>query len=292
MVIIFLIVLGLCLGSFTNALVWRLHAQETLKDKIADLANKKANAKKAAALRSQLRPLSISKGRSMCPHCKHALAVPDLVPVFSWLSLKGKCRYCHKPIEDTPLPEIGMALLLVASYIWWPFAFNSMGITNFVVWVIALTAFVALVIYDIRWLTLPNVIIYPLIILSAAIAILNVTVFHGGTLGVRDTVFALLIDAGLFYSLFELSKGKWIGGGDVKLGVLIGFLIAQPFQAFLVLFLASVLGTIIILPGLMTKKLNSKSHVPFGPFLIIATVVIKLFGASIVAWYRRKFLLF
>src|SRR3954465_436221 len=104
MIIAVLVVLGLCLGSFVNALVWRLHEQE-------EGGSKKAAAKK----------LSIIKGRSMCPHCKHALKPIDLIPVISWLSLRGKCRYCSKPISiQYPIVELSTALLFVVSYIWWP----------------------------------------------------------------------------------------------------------------------------------------------------------------------------
>lgn len=276
MIIVILVVLGLCFGSFVNALVWRLHEQD-----------KKTRKKKKGP---NPKDLSIVKGRSMCPHCHHALANRDLIPVISWLWLKGKCRYCKKPIEDTPLVELGTALLFVASYIWWPVAFDTAGKVNFVVWLIVLIGFMALVVYDLRWLILPNKIIYPLIILATVLAVANALVFDGGTSYVRDTVIGLAIAGGLFYCLFEISKGKWIGGGDVKLGFLIGFLLASPELSFLALFFASLVGTVVILPGLITKKLNPKSHIPFGPFLIIATIIVKLFGAAIVAWYKRQFL--
>jgi len=92
----------------------------------------------------------------MCPHCKHPLAAKDLIPVLSWLQLRGKCRYCKVPIEDTPLPELGVAALFVASYIWWPMEFTTMGKVNFIAWLIVLVGFMALIIYDLRWLTLPT----------------------------------------------------------------------------------------------------------------------------------------
>jgi prepilin signal peptidase PulO-like enzyme (type II secretory pathway) len=298
MTILILVVLGLALGSFVNALVWRLRQQELASKK--PKAHKVKSGTKSKTLNvTNFKPstskneFSILSGRSMCPHCHHTLGLQDLIPVLSWLSLRGKCRYCGKPISrQYPVVELLTALLFVGSYIWWPLTFDNLGTVNFMAWLVMLVGFMALLVYDIRWLTLPNRILYPLIFLAAAVGILNVTAFHGGTVGVRDAVISLAIAGGLFYALFELSKGKWIGGGDVKLGILIGFLIAVPFQAFLVLFLASVIGTIIVLPGLVTKKLTSTSHIPFGPFLIVATIIVKLFGASIIAWYRRRFLLY
>ncbi|MDB5183071.1 MAG: putative Prepilin peptidase [Candidatus Saccharibacteria bacterium] len=283
MIVLILIVLGLCFGSFVNATVWRIHEQKALKQK------PKRGSKKPALTAKEL---SISKGRSMCTHCHHVLAAKDLIPVLSWVELRGKCRYCGKRIEDTPLAELLTPLLFVISYLWWPTTFTTMQTVNFVMWCVALVGFVALMIYDIRWLTLPNRIVYPLTVLAAGVAILNITVFHGGMSSLKDIGFAVLIDAGLFYGLFQLSKGKWIGGGDVKLGLLLGLLIAAPIPAFLVLFFASLIGTVLILPGLITKKVTAKSHIPFGPFLIIATIIVRLFGAGIVAWYKKKFLLY
>src|SRR5690242_7308270 len=114
--VIGLVVLGLCLGSFVNALVWRLHEQEELK--IA----------KPKGWRKRLRELSIMRGRSMCPHCRYQLAVVDLVPVVSWLSLRGKCRYCSKPIGwQYPVVEAGVAVLFALSYVWWPLALHGYG---------------------------------------------------------------------------------------------------------------------------------------------------------------------
>src|SRR5579871_5847178 len=100
MLIFILIVVGLAAGSFVNALVWRVHEQ----------SKKKKSAE-----------LSILKGRSMCPRCKHELAASDLIPVLSWLWLRGKCRYCQKPISPQyPVVELAVALVFVSSYFWWP----------------------------------------------------------------------------------------------------------------------------------------------------------------------------
>src|SRR5580700_9634934 len=120
MIIVVLAVLGLCLGSFVNALVWRLHEQSNPKQKTK---NKKQKAKQLSA-----NELSILRGRSMCPDCHHQLAAKDLVPVISWLDLRGKCRYCHRPISiQYPLVELATAGLFVFSYFFWPLAFNGVG---------------------------------------------------------------------------------------------------------------------------------------------------------------------
>lgn len=283
MIIVLLLVLGLSLGSFVNALVWRLHEQAT-----GSKRKGRGTGKKKAITPADL---SIMKGRSMCTHCHHELAPKDLVPVISWLSLRGKCRYCHKQIgSQYPLVELATAALFIVSYIWWPLIFNTMGSVNFGVWLVILTGFVALLVYDLRWLILPNRITYPLILLAALLALANITLFHGGMNLVKDTILSVVIAGGLFWALFEISKGKWIGGGDVKLGLLIGLLVAEPMQAFLMLFTASLIGTVVVLPGMATKRLTASSKVPFGPFLIVAAMAVKLFGAGVISWYRRKFL--
>lgn len=271
MIIAALIVAGLCLGSFVSALVFRLYMQ-------AD-----GGKRKKAKLKSN--DLSIVHGRSVCSHCGHALAPKDLVPVLSWLMLRGKCRYCHKNIADTPLPEVSLAALFVVSYLFWPLEFDVSGTINFVAWLVLLTGFLALFIYDLRWMLLPNRVVYPLIALAAALAMYNL--IAGGELsGLWRLLVGVGVSGGIFYILFQISGGKWIGGGDVKLGLLIGLLLADPYKAFLMLFLASLFGTVFVLPSLVLKNLKPTSRVPFGPFLLLATFVVVLFGAGMIDWYK------
>src|SRR5206468_2175714 len=109
MIYVALIALGLIFGSFVNALVWRLHEQEELREQIETLKSKKGSKASLTKLETQLRSRSMLHGRSMCSHCHHELAAKDLVPLFSWLWLRGKCRYCSVKIQDNPWVEITMA---------------------------------------------------------------------------------------------------------------------------------------------------------------------------------------
>lgn len=293
MIIAVLIVLGLCVGSFINAFIWRMHESEAVKSKLESLNKKAANKNKAAKFTSELKALSITKGRSMCPDCRHNLSASDLVPLFSWLGLRGRCRYCHKPISwQYPLVELLTAVLFVISYLVWLQDFNTAGVFNFVTWLIVLIGFIILLVYDLRWMLLPNKITYPLAAFSLLITLVNILVFDGGIKLLINSILSTIVASGIFYAMFQLSKGKWIGGGDVKLGLTIGLILGSPMQSFLVLFLASLIGTAIILPGLLSKKLQATSHIPFGPFLIVATIIVKLSGAAIISWYRQKFLLY
>lgn len=277
--LVFLIVAGLILGSFVNATVWRLHEQAALRER----AVKKSRARDAV----RLRELSIIQGRSMCPNCGHRLAAKDLVPVLSWLWLRGKCRYCGRRIDDTPLPEIGLACLFAVSYLYWPFTLHGAGLFQFVLWLIFLTAFMALAVYDLRWLLLPDRIVYPLAVI-AALQVITLWIGYGeGLSGVAGSIFGVAIIAGLFYVLFRISDGMWIGGGDVKLGIVLGLLAGGPVRSMLVLFAASCSGLIAMLPFLLTGRAGNKSQIPFGPFLIFGLILDVLFGDRLVHWYMR-----
>lgn len=262
MVIALLFFLGLVLGSFVNAFVWRLHEK---KDWVND--------------------------RSECDHCHHKLGALDLIPVVSWVLLRGKCRYCHKPINDSPITEIGLALLFVGSYLAWPQPLQGEGLVLFVFWLVFLVGFAVLAVYDIRWFLLPNKVVFPLIGLAILQLVVQVIWFDGSLRDVLGSALGVLIISGSFYGLFVLSKGTWIGFGDVKLGVVLGILAGGPLPAVLLLFVASLLGLVFSLPLLAAGRAGRKSHIPFGPFLLAGMVVVQLFGADIINWYEQLILI-
>jgi leader peptidase (prepilin peptidase)/N-methyltransferase len=291
MIIAVLLVFGLCLGSFVNALVWRLRQQEY---QLEVHKVEKSEAKSRSTLNAQRSTqdrYSILRGRSMCPHCEHELAAKDLVPLFSWLSLKGKCRYCAKPIAvQYPLVELITALLFLASYIWWPTALTGSQVAIFVLWLVLLVGLIALTVYDLRWLLLPDRIMYPLGLLATIQAVIAITAASRPAIALLNTVLAVAIGGGMFYILFQVSDGKWIGGGDVKLGWLLGLVVATPARSLLFIFLAAVLGSLVSIPLLATKRMKRTSTIPFGPFLIGAAIIVVLFGAHILNWYQHTLL--
>ena len=292
MVILILFVLGLCLGSFVNAFVWRFHAQEELK------ANPAA---KPAKLKAELEKLSISKGRSMCVHCRHELAARDLIPVVSYLTLRGKCRYCRKPIQDTPLAELTTPLLFIVSYLFWPMSFNGAGLFSFCAWLVFVVGFVMLSLYDIRWYELPHRIVLPLIGLAVLQTIVISTVYGGGLPTALHALWGMLIGGGLFLVLYMVSPkeiyedgfkaSKWIGGGDITLGALLGLLVGGPSNALLLIFVASFIGTVVALPMLISGRATRTSHLPFGPYLMAGAIIVKLWGPGLIAWYTGLFML-
>jgi leader peptidase (prepilin peptidase) / N-methyltransferase len=273
---IIIAILGLALGSFVNALVWRLRQQETAKDK-------KATDK-----------YSITKGRSQCTRCGHKLSAGDMIPVASWLLLRGRCRYCEEPISwQYPLVELATATLFVLSYVYWP-AFQgptleTADVIGFGVWLVLLTGLIALVVYDLRWMLLPNRIIFPLIYWIVLGVILQSIVAQDiGT--ITSAALGAAVGGGLFYGIFQLSGGRWIGGGDVKLGFLLGAAVGGPWLALLMLFLASLLGSVVSLPLLVFGKAKRSTRIPFGPFLVAAAIVSLLFGQDIINWYMNLYI--
>ncbi len=279
MIILFVAIVGLCLGSFINALAWRLSQQ--IDDEGEPMKLSAKNAKE----------LSIAHGRSMCPHCKHTLAWYDLIPVLSWVSLGGKCRYCKASISvQYPAVELLTSVLFVISYVSWPYGLEELWMKiGLAWWLIALVGLVALALYDLKYMLLPDRILLPLIYAAGAVLLLQI--FLGRPLAtISNVVLSILIAAGIFWVLFQMSKGAWIGGGDVKLGILAGMLLARPALAFLYLFVASVLGLVVSVPLMARKKISKETRVPFGPFLIASLIIVMLWGPSIVDWYTQSFL--
>jgi len=258
---IFIGLVGLAMGSFVDALVWRLK-------------NKK----------------DFVKDRSECEKCHHKLGAKDLVPVISWLSLGGKCRYCKHSISITsPIIEISMSLLFVLSYFFWPLGFSEwQAVASFVIWLIYMVLLIALFVYDLKWMFLPDKLIFPLIGLSLVDAGLRVSLMPT-TNYIFYVVSGILAIAGFYSALFFLSKGKWGGFGDVKLGIFIGAVLGWQ-KSLMVLIISNVVGFLYVVPGLLLGKLNRKSRVPFGPFLIIGFIIAGLFGDIILNWYIHSVL--
>ncbi len=253
-----IIIAGLIAGSFVNAAVWRLHEHKP-----------------------------IVNDRSECPNCHHKLVSKDLVPLFSYLALKGHCRYCHKPIAiHYPLVELLTAVAFTWSYLAWPFS-DLLSKISFGFWLVILVGLIILAVHDLYWLILPLPVMY--ILLGLAVLSLVVHLVLGDGLAV---VGSYLVAAGLagffFLSLHMLGKGRWLGGGDVILAVLIGLLLGSS-RTLVGLFIGFGSAALISI-GLMAARLKRrKDTIPFGPFLIFGLFVAMLYGQAIFNWYLNLF---
>lgn len=257
-----LFILGAMLGSFTGALVWRL---KNKKDWI--------------------------KGRSECESCGHQLSPSDLVPIFSWLFLRGRCRYCHKKIGFTPviLELVGGTAFLV-SFLFLPFSASNQGdlldsdrLIYLTLWLAVVIIMLILATYDYRYHLLPNKLVLIFCIFGLNFSLAKYFVADGVNIGNSFGDYLAYIGLGLIpitgiYGLIWLvSGGKLIGLGDVKLGVAIG-LIVSFWGGVLVLGLSNLLAAVAVMPSLVLKKHRLNSRIAFGPYLLLATFLLVVFS--------------
>lgn len=283
-----LILSGLILGSFAGATVWRLRARQLADDKRHGEHVDNAEYSRL----SKLAQSSIADDRSQCLNCSYKLKWYDMIPIVSWLALGGKCRNCHKSIGFMePLIELGVALFFVLSYMFWPYAMdNGLELTRFIIWLVAGVGLAIMFAYDSKWFILPDKVNFTVIGLGAVYVLLVI-------IGATDKLEALfsilgsaLILSGLYFVLYVISKGKWIGFGDIKLGLGLALLLADYRLAFLALFVANLVGCLVVLPGLISGKLKRNAHVPFGPLLIVGLVIAQLSGSYIISAYFSSLL--
>jgi len=231
---------------------------------------------------------SILHGRSMCVECEHPLKWNDLIPVISWVGLKGKCRYCKKPISaQYPAVELATAGLFGLSYAYFPLQPLNGGAEYLLLalWLSIIVGFMAMTVYDLRWMLLPDKLTKIFTVFAVVYVLVNALMVNDPSV-ISRALFGVAIVGGLFYTLFQVSGGKWIGGGDVKLGFMLGLLAGGVLEGFMVIFLASLLGTLASVPLLAGGKDKLKMRIPFGPFLIAATIIVFLFSADIINWYQ------
>jgi prepilin signal peptidase PulO-like enzyme (type II secretory pathway) len=204
--------------------------------------------------------------------------------------LKGKCRYCHKKISiQYPLVEIATALLFLL-------IFNQNLFFTFFLFIIS-CFFIIIFVYDLKHLIIPDKVIYPAI---AIVLIFNFWNFIGNCLpagkagkliieNFANNLIAAFIGAIFFLLIFLISRGKWIGFGDVKLGFLMGLFLGFP-QIITGLFFAYLIGAIIGTGLILLKRKKMKSEVAFGPFLVLGTFIAFFWGNTIINWYLNLFL--
>lgn len=283
-----LFLVGLSLGSFSGATVWRLRAKSTDKTEHDD----PTDVKRHEAFK-KIRKATAANDRSLCLSCGHQLAWYDLIPLVSWLSLRGRCRYCRAPIGYMePLIEFGLAAFFVLSYAFWPQSLlTPIDYTIFALWLASGVGLAIIFAYDAKWFLVPYQVVYVVIGLGLISAILTVIRADDPIAQLWSIIGALVVLAGLYYALYVVSKHAWVGFGDVQIGVALALLLADWQLAFLTLFLANLIGTIMVLPGLINGKLSRASHVPFGPLLIAGFAIAGLVGNDIITWYLNSVVL-
>ena len=246
--IIYFFLLGLVIGSFLNVVIYRLPEGK-----------------------------SIITPPSHCPECGTRLKVIDLIPVLSYLSTGGKCRYCNTKISiQYPLVELLTGFLFLAAYL--KFGFS----VQLFIYLLLISALIAVTFIDYKYMIIPNKITYPLIVISLLSAIIfdYLTIFQS-LLGIVIPSLLLLIVAFIF-------KGG-MGMGDVKLAAAIGGFLGWSYT-LAGIFLGSLLGSIIGLSLMGLGIIGRKTRIPFGPFICIGAIVMIFFGDTLFNWYINLFL--
>lgn len=278
-----LVLFGACFGSFAGATVWRLRAKQLEADKAA----KEPYDHKEFTRLKKLLGKKGTEDRSRCLECNYKLHWYDLIPVVSWLALKGRCRSCKHPIGKFELlMELGMIAYFVLSYAFWPGGVNTgLEIAHFILWLIAGVIMAVLFAYDTKWFLLPDR--YTLALAVVGLAIVGVSAAQTQEVGatILTAIGAVGVLGGLYAVLYAVSKGRWVGFGDVKLGAALGLVLVDWQLAGVALFLANLIGCLIVIPLLATKKVERTSHIPFGPMLIAGAVLTWFVGWHILDWY-------
>lgn len=226
---------------------------------------------------------SVIYGRSVCEFCNHTLAFYDLIPVVSFLFLRGTCRYCHKKLSlQYPLIELVSGFLFVCIY-FLEMPMSPLQISIFAIDVLLASLGLVLTIIDIKHRILPD----KLLIVFGALCLLRF-VLDNPFLIINRFEVALLSMLPLLL-IFLFTKGKGMGFGDVKLIFVLGFLLGFPrilFAYYVAFLTGGVVGVILIL---RRKKSFHKATIAFGPFLFIGAAVASIWG-DILWKYAKVFI--
>ena len=240
---------GLSIGSFMNSWVWRTHEN-----------------------------LGIARARSMCPRCRYVVRWYDNIPLLSFFALRGRCRNCERRIIwQYPAVELWSGIMFLAVILW-----HGLG-----AWVFSIELFRDLVIlvfltfifiYDLQYREIFN---FATVIPGVAL-FLTALVF--GWQDLPSMLAGVFVGAGFFLLLYLLSKGAWIGGGNVRLGFFMGVILGWP-KILAALLFAYIIGAVVSLILVLAGKKTLKSETPFGTYLVVGTMIALFGGEALIKWY-------
>lgn len=250
LILFFAFLFGLIIGSFLNALIWRLHTGEGMWS------------------------------RSHCPRCHGQIAWYDNIPLLSFLILGGRCRHCHQRISwQYPAVEFSTGVLFALAF--WKTAGIYLTTDPQFLFVFRdfflISVMTVIFIYDLRWYLILDRVTVP-----AFMILLGLNLYLG--LNWQNLLLSVIIGGSFFLIQFVVSDGKWIGGGDIRLGALMGASLGYP-GVLTALFIAYILGSVVGLSMIALGKKQWGSKVPFGTFLAMATIIALFWGERLVDWY-------
>lgn len=259
-------VFGLLIGSFLNCLIWRLYKEESIL------------------------------GRSYCPQCRKQIVWYDNIPLLSFIVLRGRCRHCHKKISwQYPLVEFITGALFVLAFIKnlgpWSMILNLgpldlMGQVNSLNFCLNLfrdyfiiSVMLIVLIYDLRWYLISNLVIVP-----AAIVIFIINILLGYA-WYTSLLFAL-ISCAFFLAQYFITRKRGLGEGDIWLGFLLGLIFPSLPLWWLMIIIAYLLGSVTGLSLMLAGKKKWGSKLPLGVFLALGTIIVLLYGELILNNYQ------
>ncbi|MGL5439734.1 MAG: prepilin peptidase [Filifactoraceae bacterium] len=243
-IVVLMFILALCLGSFYNVVIYRMPLD-----------------------------LGIVKGRSFCPECNTSLNGFDLIPVVSYIVLKGKCRYCKSNISlRYPLIEITTGLLMLCSY------YNNVSITStlrfFVFW--SMLLIVTMIDFDHMFILDSMLIFFGII--DVVFIVLVKSDIGGGIKGaiVCGSIYLIIYLVSKFFY-----KREVFGMGDVLLMINIGLFLGEKYSILACFFPFYVASFILLVQYFLKKRIALKSEIPFGPYICASAFIISLYGDAI-----------
>jgi len=249
MILLFAI-LGLVIGSFLNVCIDRLP-----------------------------RSKSIVFPPSHCEACQHKLSVRDLIPVFSYLRLRGRCRYCQASIPRKLL-WVELATAVIFALLYWHYGLSA----ELVVMIFYACLFTIVFVIDLEHGLILNKVVYPSMVVALLLALLPRPWFTQWVItGVANAALGGAVGFVIFLLIALASRGG-MGWGDVKLAALIGLATGFPL-VFLAIIMGAILGGIVAVALVIAKKRKRRQTIPFGPFLALAAMVTLLWGSNILSWY-------
>lgn len=245
---IYAFMIGCCVMSFINVVIYRLPLK-----------------------------LSVVKGRSFCPNCHHQLYVLDLIPMISYICLKGRCRYCHSYI---PIRDIIFELLggMFGIFCFWFYGLSMMTLISFLFGMVLF----AISVIDIETMEIPEC----LIVVCLILGILSMLVMD---INFKERIIGFFI---LSLPLFILNFiiPDCIGGGDIKLLAVGGFVLGWK-NVLVGMFMAVMIASIYACYLLVNHRVNRKTYIAFGPYLCFGMFASLLYGKQIIEWYLSYFYL-
>ena len=258
---IMVFILGLLIGSFLNSYIWRLHSGE-----------------------------SVWRGRSYCPKCGKHLRWYELIPLISFALQIGRCRGCRKPIDwQYPAVELAAAVLFLLAFERTKLSFvqrpvQSLALIDLIVAGYLLSILLILFVYDLRYGLVPDRVVLPAIVVGGIWHVTKLSFVHSSVQSLALVGVAILIGAAFFAAQYYVSRGRWLGAGDIRLGALMGAILGWP-QVVLGIVVSYMIGGAVGIILLLTGRKKFGQTVPLGTFLTLGTAIAFLYGEQIWNWY-------